>query len=79
MVDAAKASGHTLATGFNHRFYPAIKFLKQVVTDGDIGATDNVRAFAAHNRLDNFLADCQYQAPESGGGAIGTWEFTLPT
>jgi len=35
MVDAAQASGRTLATGFNHRFYPAIKFMKQVLDAGD--------------------------------------------
>jgi len=70
MVDAAQTSGRTLATGFNHRFYPAIKFVKQVLDAGDIGAINHARAFAAHDGLHNFKADWQFRAPESGGGAM---------
>lgn len=70
MVAAAGAAGRTLAVGFNHRYYPAIKFVKQVVENGRIGAIDHVRVFGGHDGLHNFRADWQYQAPASGGGAM---------
>jgi len=40
MLDAASASGKRLATGFNHRYYPSIKFLKQAIDEGRIGTLD---------------------------------------
>jgi predicted dehydrogenase len=70
MLDAARASGRTLATGFNHRYYPSIKFLKQAVDDGQIGTVDHLRVFGGHDGLHNFRADWQYKAPVSGGGAM---------
>jgi predicted dehydrogenase len=70
MVDAARAAGRSLAVGFNHRYYPAIKFVKRVVDEGRIGAIDHVRVFGGHDGLHNFRADWQYRAPASGGGAM---------
>ena len=70
MLDAARASGRTLATGFNHRYYPSMKFLKQAVVDGRIGTIDHLRIFGGHDGLHNFRADWQYKAPVSGGGAM---------
>lgn len=70
MLDAARTSGRTLATGFNHRYYPAIKFLKQAVDEGRIGTVDHLRVFGGHDGLHNFRADWQYKAPVSGGGAM---------
>ncbi|MGE0355020.1 MAG: Gfo/Idh/MocA family protein [Gemmatimonadales bacterium] len=70
MLEAAKRAGRHLTTGFNHRYYPSIKFLKQVVTDGRIGRIDHLRVFGGHDGLHNFRADWQYKAPVSGGGAM---------
>jgi predicted dehydrogenase len=70
MVEASRSSGKTLATGFNHRYYPSIKFLKKAVDEGQIGAIDHVRIFGGHDGLHNFRADWQYKAPVSGGGAM---------
>jgi predicted dehydrogenase len=70
MLDAARASGKRLATGFNHRYYPSIKFLKRAIDEGQIGTLDHVRVFGGHDGLHNFRADWQYKAPESGGGAM---------
>jgi len=70
MLDAARTSGKRLATGFNHRYYPAIKFLKRAIDEGQIGTLDHVRVFGGHDGLHNFRADWQYKAPESGGGAM---------
>lgn len=70
MVEAAETSGRTLATGFNHRYYPSIKFMREVIQDGRIGTLDHLRVFGGHDGLHNFRADWQYQAPASGGGAM---------
>ncbi len=70
MVEASRKAGKTLATGFNHRYYPSMKFLKQAVDEGRIGAVDHVRIFGGHDGLHNFRADWQYKSPVSGGGAM---------
>jgi predicted dehydrogenase len=70
MYQAAQAHGATLATGFNHRYYPSIKYVKRCVDDGRIGTLDHLRVFGGHDGLHNFRADWQYKAPESGGGAL---------
>lgn len=70
IVDAAQSSGQLLAVGFNHRYYPSMKFLKEAVAEGRIGALTHVRVFGGHDGLHNFRADWQYKAPESGGGAM---------
>ncbi len=70
MVQAAEASGRVLATGFNHRYYPSIKFMREVIRDGRIGTVDHLRVFGGHDGLHNFRADWQYRAPQSGGGAM---------
>lgn len=70
MLDAAKASGKVLAVGFNHRYYPSVKFMKRVIDEGRIGTIDHVRAFGGHEGLANFRADWMFKGPISGGGAM---------
>jgi predicted dehydrogenase len=70
ILGAASAAQRTLAVGFNHRFYPAIKFLKQAVNDGVIGEIDHLRVFGGHDGLHNFRADWMYKGELSGGGCM---------
>jgi predicted dehydrogenase len=70
MVEAAQKSGKTLATGFNHRYFPAIRFLKRTLADGVIGKLDHVRAFAGHEGLSQFRAPWEYDKEVIGGGAL---------
>jgi predicted dehydrogenase len=70
ILDAAARRQAVLAVGFNHRYYPAFRFLKEVVDSGRIGRIDHVRAFGGHDGLSNFRADWMYKAPVSGGGAM---------
>jgi predicted dehydrogenase len=69
MLDAARAGNRTLAVGFNHRYYPSVKFLKQAIADGRIGELDHLRVFGGHDGLSNFRADWMYK-DVSGGGAM---------
>jgi len=70
MLDAARAAGRELAVGFNHRYYPSIKYVRSVIADGRIGTLDHLRIFGGHDGLANFRADWQYQGALSGGGAM---------
>ena len=70
ILAAAAAAGRVLAVGFNHRFYPAARFAREVVASGRIGTLDHVRVFGGHDGLRNFRADWMYQGELSGGGAM---------
>lgn len=70
MVEAARRSGRILTTGFNHRYFPAVKFLKQTLDSGRIGTLDHVRAFAGHTGLSEFQASWMYSKDAIGGGAL---------
>jgi len=70
IVDAAIAADRVLATGFNMRYYPCVKFVRDAVDQGRIGRLEHVRVFGGHDGLHNFRADWQYRMPESGGGAM---------
>jgi len=70
VVDAARRHGRTLAVGFNHRYYPSMRFVKQAVDEGRIGEVDHLRVFGGHDGLRNFRAEWMYKRPESGGGAM---------
>ena len=75
IVDAAIAARRTLAVGFNLRYYPAIKFVKETIDSGRIGKLDHLRVFGGHEGLPKFRIDWQYRAPESGGGAM--WDVGI--
>jgi predicted dehydrogenase len=68
--DAAAANGKTLGVGFNHRFYPSVKYLTEVVEGGRIGRVDHLRVFGGHDGLAGFRADWMFKGPLSGGGAM---------
>ncbi len=70
IVQRAQETRKALAVGFNVRYYPSMKFVKDVVDSGRIGTIDHVRIIAGHDGLANFRADWQFRAPESGGGAL---------
>lgn len=70
LVEAAAETGRTLATGFNHRYFPAIQFVKQTLDSGLIGRLDHVRAFAGHQGLSQFRSAWEYDKSVIGGGAL---------
>lgn len=70
MVAAAKQHGKVLTTGFNHRYFPAIQFLKKTLDSGAIGKLNHVRAFAGHEGLSQFRSASEYDKNVIGGGAL---------
>lgn len=70
MVQAALKVGKVLTTGFNHRYFPAVRFLKKTIDDGTIGRLNHIRAFAGHEGLSQFGAAWEYDKKVIGGGAL---------
>lgn len=70
MVEASRKTGKTLATGFNHRYFPAIQFVKRTLDSGQIGELDHIRAFAGHTGLSEFKAPWMYDKQIMGGGTL---------
>ena len=70
ILQAARNAQRALSVGFNHRFYPAVQYLKQVVAESRIGTIDHVRLFGGHDGLHNFRADWMFQGNISGGGSM---------
>jgi predicted dehydrogenase len=70
ILNAARESRRTLAVGFNHRYYPSVKFMKAAIDAGRIGTIDHLRVFGGHDGLANFRADWMFKGAVSGGGAM---------
>jgi predicted dehydrogenase len=71
MVERARSTGRTLATGFNHRYFPAIRLVKEAVRSGTIGTLDHVRAFAGHAGLSELAGAPWLTDPAvMGGGTL---------
>ena len=70
MVESAKKYNKLLTTGFNHRYFPAIKEVKKTLDSGIIGELDHVRAFAGHTGLSEFKSPWMYNKDVMGGGAL---------
>jgi len=71
MVERARETGRVLATGFNHRYFPAIQRVRQAVESGEIGELDHVRGYAGHRGLSELQGAAWLTDPEAmGGGAL---------
>ncbi len=70
LIEAAARAGRVLAVGFNHRYYPCFRYLKQVVEEGVLGPVDHVRAFGGHEGMSQFRAPWMYERATLGGGAM---------
>ena len=75
LVGAAARAERVLAVGFNLRYYPAFRFMKDVIDGGRIGTLDHIRVFGGHEGLPKFTHTWEYRAPESGGGAM--WDVGI--
>ena len=70
MINAAKATGVLLTVGYNHRYFEALKLVRDVVRSGEIGALSHVRGFTGHTGLSEFKAPWMYDKKVMGGGAL---------
>lgn len=70
MLDAARRAGRLLTVGFNHRYFPAIKAVREAAESGKIGEISHVRGYAGHAGLAEFKAEWMYDKKVMGGGAL---------
>ena len=70
IVDAAKAAGKIVKTGFNHRFHPAIMKAKQLVDFREIGSIINIRARYGHGGRSGYEHEWRCDKEISGGGEL---------
>ncbi len=71
MVQAARDAGLTLATGFNHRYFAAIRLVKSAIESGEIGDLDHVRSYAGHVGLGELQGAPWLTDPKvMGGGTL---------
>ena len=75
LVEAALAAKKAFGVGFNLRYYPAIKFMRDAIREGKIGALDHLRVFGGHEGVPKFVQDWEYKSPTSGGGAL--WDVGI--
>ncbi len=70
MIEAARAAGTLLTVGYNHRYFDALKLVRDVVRSGEIGTLSHVRAYTGHSGLSEFKAPWMYDKKVMGGGAL---------
>ena len=70
MIRAARDAGTLLTVGYNHRYFEAMKLMRDVVASGDIGTLSHVRAYTGHSGLAEFKAPWMYDKQVMGGGAL---------
>ena len=70
LVDAAAAAGRALQTGFNHRWYPSIQRMRQLVDEGAIGEPVLARCRYGHGGRQGWEREWFTQPEVSGGGTF---------
>jgi predicted dehydrogenase len=69
MLDAARNSGRTLATGFNYRFYPSVMKAREFFDTGAIGELDYIRSYTGYSALAHTQA-WLHDVAIMGGGTL---------
>lgn len=70
MTAAARRAGTLLTVGYNHRYFEALKLVRDTVASGEIGTLSHVRAYTGHSGLAEFKAPWMYDKNVMGGGAL---------
>ncbi|MEZ5498299.1 MAG: Gfo/Idh/MocA family oxidoreductase [Steroidobacteraceae bacterium] len=70
MIGAAREAKRVLTVGFNHRYFDAVKVVREAIACGDIGELRYVKGFAGHTGLSEFKAPWMYDKKIMGGGTL---------
>jgi predicted dehydrogenase len=70
MVDAARASGRELRTGFNHRFHAQVVQARELFDAGAIGELLFLRGHTGHGGGEHLLHSWFWNAEMAGGGTF---------
>lgn len=70
MILAARDAGTLLAVGYNHRYFTALKTVRDVIQSGQLGTLSHLRAYTGHSGLSEFKAKWMFDKTVMGGGAM---------
>jgi len=70
MCAAAEAAGVQLKTGFNHRYFPAMGFVRRLIDSGKLGEVVRVKARGGHGGGDEFGPSWITDPEVTGGGSL---------
>ena len=70
MLESSRRAGRVLAVGFNHRYFAAVKVVRDAISSGMIGKLSYIRAYAGHIGLSEFSATWMYARDVVGGGTL---------
>jgi len=70
MLESSRRAGRVLAVGFNHRYFAAVKVVRDAISSGMIGKLCYIRAYAGHTGLSEFSAPWMYARDIVGGGTL---------
>lgn len=80
-LDAARSAGIVVAAGHNRRFLPAIRDLKRLIRDGDLGTVLHIETHFSGNAAGRYAADNWRVAPgeSPAGGLAGSGIHQIDT
>lgn len=70
LASEAEARGVALMCGFNHRFFPAVEFVREAMASGRLGSVGRIRAFAGHSGARELGVPWLTDPAVVGGGAL---------
>jgi predicted dehydrogenase len=70
MLEASRRTGKVLTVGFNHRYFAAIKAVREAIQSGAIGKLSYIRSFGGHTGLSEFKSPWMYDKDIMGGGTL---------
>jgi len=70
MLAVSRETGRVLTVGFNHRYFAAIKAVREAIRSGAIGKLSYIRAYAGHTGLSEFKSPWMYDKDIMGGGTL---------
>jgi len=70
MLETARKEKKILTVGFNHRYFAAIKTVREAIQSGDIGELSYIRAYGGHTGLSEFKSPWMYDKDIMGGGTM---------
>jgi len=70
MLDVSKQTGKVLTVGFNHRYFAAIKEMREAIQSQAIGKLSYIRAYTGHTGLSEFKSPWMYDKDIMGGGTL---------
>lgn len=70
MLDVSRKTGKVLTVGFNHRYFAAIKEMREAIQSQAIGKLSYIRAYTGHTGLSEFKSPWMYDKDIMGGGTL---------